>query len=75
MNHLPNLTRLTQADPTTLTARELQVALIYRDANTAPVTELDKAQQTTRLGHNVPALLAYIDELHGEINALKAGAR
>jgi hypothetical protein len=72
MNHLPNLA---QADPATLTARELQVALIYRDANTTPVTELDKAKQTTRLGKDVPALLAYIDELHGEINALKAGVR
>jgi hypothetical protein len=71
----PNLARLAQRDTATLTAREFQVALIYRDAETTPVTELDKAQQTTRLGHNVPALLAYIDELHSEINDLKAGTR
>jgi len=74
MNDLPNLARLAQADPNTLTARELQVALIYRDANTTTVTELDKAKQMTRLGQNALDLLAHIDRLYGEIDRLTRSA-
>jgi hypothetical protein len=67
----PNIALLADRDPATLTARELQVALICRDAETTPVTVLDKAKQTTRLGQDVPALLAHIDDLYSEINTLK----
>ena len=78
MNNLPNLARLAQRDPNTLTARELQVLLIARDSADTRGTPIDQAQRTMRLGRDVPALLAYIDELHGELNALRqtpAGTR
>lgn len=74
MTNHPNLARLAQRDPGTLTAREAQVVLISRDANTPSTTKLDQAAQTVRLGRDVPALLAHIDELYGEIESLKTQA-
>lgn len=71
MNSYPNLDRLAQRDPGTLTAREVQVVLICRDANTPSVTKVDQAAQTVRLGRDVPALLAHIDELYGQIERLR----
>ncbi len=71
MNTHPNLARLAERDPNTLTARELQVLLIARDAANTTGTAIDQAKQTIRLGRDVPALLAHIDELHGEITSLR----
>lgn len=69
--NLPNLDRLRQADPATLTARQLQVLLIHRDATNLDGTTAERAMRTTRLGAEVPALLAHIDELYGQVERLQ----
>jgi hypothetical protein len=67
---LPNLDRLAQSNPDTLTARQLQVLLIRREAENTTGSATAQAMRTTRLGAEVPALLAHIDELYGEIATL-----
>lgn len=61
MSNLPNLDRLARRDADNLTARELQTLCIRVD-HTVPPGGSDA---------KVPALLAHIDELYGQIDALK----
>lgn len=73
MADLPNLDRLARRnwrDQNAVTSREMQVLNIRDDYYRDPISaSIEKAH---RMSDAVPALLAHIDELYGEINALKA---
>lgn len=69
--NLPNLDRLRHADPDTLTARQLQVLLIHRESGKPLSSSSERAMRATRLGAEVPALLAHIDELYGQLDDLR----
>lgn len=67
---LPNLARLAQKDPDTLTARQLQVHAIRQDYEAKhPISP--SAEKTARMADAVPALLAHIDELYGELENVR----
>lgn len=67
---LPNLARLAQKDPSTLTAWQLQVHAIRQDYEAKhPISP--SPEKTARMAAAVPALLTHIDELYGEIENLR----
>jgi len=71
VSDFPNINRLAQADPDKLTARQLQVLGIRQDYEAKhPISP--SPEKTDRMAATVPALLAHIDELYGDINDLKA---
>ncbi|MFJ5984244.1 hypothetical protein [Lentzea sp. NPDC092896] len=71
MSDFPNLDKLRKTDPNKLTARQLQVLLIQRTAENTNGSFAERTTRTASLGADVPALLAHIDELYGEIEHLR----
>ena len=73
MSDYPNIARLAHADPATLTGRQLQVHVIRQDYEAKhPISP--SAEKTARMADAVPALLAHIDELYGEVETLRSYA-
>ncbi|GHH57512.1 hypothetical protein [Lentzea cavernae] len=71
MSELPNLDLLGQKGPNDLTAEELQLVLIRQEAGTPVPTEIEWEMRLSRLGRDVPALLAFIDKLLGDNKDLR----
>lgn len=72
MSDYPNIARLALADPDKLTSRQLQIHCIRQDYEKPARGSMHQVDKDARMAAAVPALLAHIDELYGQINALKA---
>lgn len=71
MGDYPNIAWLAQADPATLTSRQLQVHVIRQDCEKPARGSMHQADKDARMAAAVPALLAHIDELYGENERLR----
>lgn len=70
MTDFPNIARRAAGDPNKLTAREMQVNLIRKDYEAKhPISP--SQEKTERMAAAVPALLAHIDDLYGQIEYLR----
>lgn len=70
MSEFPNIARLAHADPDKLTSRQLQIHVIRQDYE-AKHPIFPSAEKTARMADAVPALLAHINELLGEVENLR----
>lgn len=75
MSDYPNLDRLGENGANDLTERQIQVLVVLQEVETPVPTEAERAVRTARLGNDVPALLAHIDELYGDIENLRMKAQ
>lgn len=71
MSEYPNIARLALADPDKLTSRQLQVHVIRQDYEKSARGSMAQVDKDARMAAAVPALLAHINELYGQIDALK----
>jgi len=70
MSDYPNIARLAQTDPDKLTSRQLQIHGIRQDCE-RPARGPAQLDKDARMAAAVPALLAHIDELYGDIAKLQ----
>jgi len=71
VSDFPNIPQPGQIDPDKLTVRQIQIHMIRQDYEAKhPISP--SREKTDRMAAAVPALLAHIDELYGDINDLKA---
>lgn len=71
MTNFPNIARYAQTDPNRLTARELQVNIIRQDYEKPARGSMNQVDKDARMAAAVPALLAHIDDLYGQIEYLR----
>lgn len=70
MSEFPNIARLDQIDPDKLTMRQVQIHMIRQDYEAKhPVSP--SSEKTARMAAAVPALLAHINELYGQLENLR----
>jgi hypothetical protein len=71
VSEFPNIARLVQADPAELTSRQLQIHVIRQDYEKSARGTMHQVDKDARMAAAVPALLAHINELYGEIATLR----
>lgn len=71
MTDFMNIARRAQGDPNKMTARELQVNMIRQDYEKSARGTMHQADKDARMAAAVPALLAHIDDLYGQVEYLR----